>query len=234
VLGVARAAPAVRLDLSRMLEDCTQLLSHDLFQRVHADLRFDRLAVLVDHTPLWRGLQDLLVHRGLDHDARLRLPLPRQAGSDREGLLAARMQLLLGIPLTDDLHRRVLVQQPRRYVAGFPDGALHRLSEGNAFLPGEVQILREAVIAEVALLERCPALEHERVAERFHLADAGENPGQEVVPFENLPREAEALAGFLKACAEGFHGLTFPGRFSWIIQRWLHGPLRGPVGSSLR
>lgn len=85
-----------------------------------------------------------------------------------------------------------------------------------------------------ALLERRTALEDERVPERIHLPDAGQNPGEQIVAFEDLPRNAETPARFLKPRPKGLHAGTFPGRFSWIIHRASHGPLRGPVGSSLR
>jgi hypothetical protein len=124
------------------------------------------------------------------------------------------MRFLLGIPFARNLHRRILIEQLHRRAASFPDSALHRVTGGSAFQSGEVQILREAVIAEVALLKRRAALKNKGVAKRFHLGYAGENPGQEVVSFENLPRQAETLACFLKACTEGLHALTFPGRFS--------------------
>jgi hypothetical protein len=41
-------------------------------------------------------------------------------------------------------------------------------------------------------------------------------------------------AGLQKAHPKGPHAPSIPGRFCWIIQRRLCGPLRGPVASSFR
>ena len=217
-----------------MLEDGAQLLSDDLFQRVDPNVHVKRFAVLMDDLQLRRGFEDLLVHRSLDHDARLRLLLPWKPGADRESLLASRMGIILNIALAGDLHGGVLIQQLRRRPTGFPDGAFHLIADGHAFQAGEVQVLREAVFAEIALLECRAALEYERLPEQSDLSDAGENPGEQVISFEDFPGNAEPLAGFLEAGAKRPHGSTLPGRFSWIIQCALVGPLRGPVGSSVR
>jgi hypothetical protein len=159
---------------------------------------------------------------------------PGDARADREGLLTSRMRVLLGVAFAGDLDGSVLVQQLRRDAAGIPDGALHRLAGGHAFQAREVEVLGEAVVAEVALLERGPALEDEGLPERIHPPDASQDAGEQVVPLEDLPRQTAALAGFLESRAKRLHAVSFPGRFSWIIQRELVDPLRGPVGSSLR
>ena len=55
-----------------------------------------------------------------------------------------------------------------------------------------------------------------------------------VVTFEDFPGNAETSTRLLEARPKRSHASTIPGRFSWTIQRLLHGPLRGPVGSSIR
>ena len=70
--------------------------------------------------------------------------------------------------------------------------------------------------AEVALLERGPPLEDKRVAEGFYFTDTSENPGQEVVSFQNIPWDTEAFPGFFQSKTERSHP-DFPGRFSRII-----------------
>ena len=114
------------------------------------------------------------------------------------------------------------------------DQTLHLVTCGNLVQSREVQVLRESVVAEVALLQRGAALEDQSVAKCRHLADAGQDPGQEVVTFEDFPGNAKTSTRFLEARPKRSHGSTIPGRFSWTIQRLLHGPLRGPVGSSIR
>ena len=151
-----------------------------------------------------------------------------------KGLLSSRMGLSLRIPLADYLNGSVLVEQAHGDVTRLVDQALHLVTFWYVVQPGKVQILGEPVVAEVALLQRRAALEHQSAAKRRHLADTGQNPGQEVVTFKYFPGSAETSTRFLEARPKRSHASTIPGRFSWTIQRLLHGPLRGPVGSSIR
>ena len=73
---------------------------------------------------------------------------------------------------------------------------------------------REAVIAEIAFLKSGAALEYQSVAKGINPADAGQDPGEDIILFENLPGKSCAFACFLKSYPEGPHSATFPGRFS--------------------
>lgn len=52
---------------------------------------------VVDDSTDRGGLEDLLVHGGLDHDPSLRTPVPGEASADCEGLLAVGMGLILRV-----------------------------------------------------------------------------------------------------------------------------------------
>ena len=128
---------------------------------------------------------------------------------------------MLSVAFADDLYGSVLVQQPHSSLAHLADHTLHRLPHRDTFKAGEVQVLRETIIPEVALLERRTTFADERIAEHGNLTDAGENPRQQVVPLKYLPRDTEALARLLKTRPKRPHAPILPGRFSWTIQRLL-------------
>lgn len=63
--------------------------------------------------------------------------------------------------------------------------------EGNLLRESEVEILAEAVVAEVAALDGGPALEREPLPER-RTRQAHEEPRQAVVPLEHGFRDSSA------------------------------------------
>ena len=73
------------------------------------------------------------------------------------------------------------------------DGALHRLAGRHAFQGGEVQVLGETVVTEVAFLERGPAVEDERLPERSDSMLADTFCRARRCSLRRLPRRPRAL-----------------------------------------
>ena len=115
------------------------------------------------------------------------------------------IRLSLRVPFAYDLHRSILVQQTHSDVTRLVDQTLDFVTCGNFVQSGGFQVFREPVVAEVALLQRRAALEDQSIAKRRHLADAGQNPGQEIVTFKHLPGNGETSTRFLETRAERSH-----------------------------
>ncbi len=81
-----------------------------------------------------------------------RLLLPGKASPDRDGLLISGVRLFFGVAFTHDLHWRVFVEKLGRRIAGFEDRLFHRPAGGYSSDTCEIQIFRETIVAEVALL----------------------------------------------------------------------------------
>ena len=72
----------------------------------------------------------------------------------------------------------------------------------------EIQVFREAVGLEVALLEAGAALEDPGLRERWMRVDAGEYPAKDVVLLDNAGQESERRGGL-----EDFTLVDHPGAF---------------------
>ena len=107
------------------------------------------------------------------------------------------MRIALDVTLAHNLDGGVWIQKVDRPGAGFLHGEFHRCAGRHGLRSREVQILGEAVVAKIALSERGPALEHERVPQAVHLGDPGQHPREKVVPLQDFPGKTEPLAGFL-------------------------------------
>ena len=108
------------------------------------------------------------------------------------------MRLPFRITFTNYFHRSILVQQSRCGFARIPDQALHCLTLGNVVQTRKIQVFGEAVVPKVTFLEGRAALEDQRLVKLRHPADASQDPGQQVVPFQGRAREfrdAAALPG---------------------------------------
>jgi hypothetical protein len=148
--------------------------------------------------------------------------------------MTCRMGIPLCITIAGDLNRGILIHETGSNRARFSQDLLQGCSPRQRVHRGKIEVFGEAIGAEVAFLERGTSFEDQSAGELWDLADAGQEPGEEIVPFEYRPRQSRALALLLEAQVERPHGATFPGRFSWIIHRWWYGPRAGLVGSSFR
>jgi len=59
--------------------------------------------------------------------------------------------------------------------------------------PEKSKFFRKAVIIEITFPESLTPFEDKGIKKCRHLADTGENPGKQVITFDNMPRNAGGL-----------------------------------------
>src|SRR5262245_11327576 len=100
----------------------------------------------------------LTVMRDFDLDPAQRTRIPREFHPCGEGLLAARVRVTLCVAGRFDLKRPVSGERLRRHLYGLTNSFFQRLPARSIHCR-KVQVFGETVVAEVELLERCPAFE---------------------------------------------------------------------------
>jgi len=120
--------------------------------------------------------------------------MPWQADMEGEGLLACGVRVAFPVALEFELQGCVGPRQANRGLADADQGLLQPGVARGSVQGCEIEVLGEAVVAEVALLEGGASLEGQGFPEFRHLGQGRQDPGQDVVPLQDFPGDAGPTA----------------------------------------
>ena len=144
-----------------------------------------------DFSPLL-GPENFFIHGDFHHNPGKRIIMPREAGPYFESFLISRVRAPFLIAFTDNIHG-FFQESLLNDLARFPNGIFHVIASGRRGESGKIQVLGKAIIIEITFPESRTPFEDKGIGKCRYLADTGENPGKQIITFDNMPRNAGGL-----------------------------------------